>query len=95
MRIVWSPEARDDLDEIYRFIAERNPLAAAKLHRHLVERTRHLESHPEQGKPRPESHCRELRLAGYPYRIFYRVGKQTVDVVRILHSARDVPVPLS
>ncbi len=38
MRVVWTREAADDLEDVLRYIAERNPAAAERV-AELVDRT--------------------------------------------------------
>lgn len=91
MTLLWSPEARRDLEEIVHFIAEDNPRAALNLKGRLVEKARQLLIYPRQGKPTRGHPTRELVLVGYPYRIIYRIRPDGIDIVRVLHTARDLP----
>ena len=57
----------------------------------------HILSHPEAGSPR---YARELDLPGlrhwvlgiYPYLVFYLPHEDHVDVWRVPHAERDIPV---
>ena len=57
----------------------------------------HITLNPESGSPR---YGHELNLAGlrswplkrYPYLVFYMAGDGRIDVWRILHGRRDIPV---
>ena len=90
MRIRLSAQAKADLADIRRYIAADNPRAAAQVVRSLRDTLRNTISRfPFAGKP-----CDELApgLRRFPvgnYVLFYLVGKG-VDVVRVLHGARDI-----
>ena len=86
-----SGEARSDLDEIWSYIAQDNPDAADKLVQAIISRFPKLASMPELGRPREEL---SSGLRSFPvgrYIIFYRKSKSGVEIVRVLHGARDFP----
>jgi plasmid stabilization system protein ParE len=97
-RLIVSPEASTDIDEILDWL-EREAGKAVALR--YVERFRtafsHLMSFPEIGARRRKLHA-DIRIwAIAPYVIFYQfaANTETVTVVRILHSRRDITGRLS
>ena len=86
-----SANARSDLEDIWVFIAQDNPEAADRLIRAVVSRFRLLASMPDMGRTREEL-AKDLRsLPVGNYVIFYRRTTEGVEVVRVLHGARDFP----
>ena len=86
-----SEAARADLEEIWLFIAQDNPEAADRFTRALVSRFPKLASMPHLGREREEL---AARLRGFPvgnYVIFYRPMDGGVEIIRVLHGARDLP----
>jgi toxin ParE1/3/4 len=86
-----SGRARTDLDEIWLYIARDNVDAADKLIHVIVSRFIKLANLPDLGRPRLEL---APRLRSHPvgrYVIFYRPTNDGVEIVRILHGARDLP----
>lgn len=90
-RLVLSPEAAADLREIVEFIAEENPAAARRHLAKLRAEMDRLVASPGIG------HRREDLTSGpvlfWPvgrYLVLYRDTGQAVEVVRVLHGARDV-----
>lgn len=86
-----SDAARSDLDEIWLYIAQRSPEDADKFVRVLVSRFPKLASMPVIGRSREEL---ASRLRSFPvgnYVIFYRRAESNVEIVRVLHGARDFP----
>ena len=64
----WSPDAVDDLDSIWDFIAEDSPDAADSFIERLREQARELCRIPQKGNPIPEmkdDSFRELFYKGY------------------------------
>ncbi|MGD0260662.1 MAG: type II toxin-antitoxin system RelE/ParE family toxin [Verrucomicrobiota bacterium] len=86
-----SDAARADLEEIWLFIAQDNPEAADRFVRNLVSRFPTLASMPQMGRLREEL---AARLRSFPVRnyvIFYRPMGAGIEIVRVLHGARDFP----
>lgn len=93
--IIWSPDARDDLRDIVRFIARDNPRRAESFAYQLMTRTDILQEHPEAGRRVPEYRNPQIReIIFIPYRIVYRVNleRTRVEIARVWHAARGTPV---
>ena len=86
-----SDAARSDLDEIWFYIAQDDPAAADKFTRLIISRFPILASMPNLGRERKELAAGLRSLAVGNYIIFYRVAKSGVEIIRILHGARDLP----
>jgi toxin ParE1/3/4 len=86
-----SGRASADLDEIWSYIAQDNPDAADGFTSTLFSRFSKLAAMPKIGRTR-EDLSRGLR--SFPagrYIIFYREGGGGVEIVRVLHGARNFP----
>ena len=86
-----SDVARSDLDEIWLYIAQDNLDAADKFIRAIVSRFPKLAAMPLIGRQREEL---SPRLRSFPvsrYVIFYRPIENGIEIVRVLHGARDFP----
>jgi toxin ParE1/3/4 len=88
--VVFAKEALDDLDRIAATIAEENPKRAVGFIRELRQRCEGLADMPHRFQlvPRYEREGVRRRIAGN-YLIFYRVGEGSVEILHILHGARD------
>ncbi len=91
LAVVWSEEARVDLLEIIRYVAERNPAAAVKLGRAIEQSTWALPEHPYLFKASERMPaCREIVV--HPnYVLVYRVMMGCIEVLRVLHTRRHFP----
>lgn len=89
MRVTFLPRARADLLEIGDYIAEDSPARARAFVESLKERCLALAEFPQMGNQRQElkEGVRSLTLGRYV--IYYRV-EASVEIIRILHSARDI-----
>jgi toxin ParE1/3/4 len=86
----FTPLARQDLDEIHDYIAADSPTAAARWIDRLEGECQKLAGMPGMGRRREEL-GRDLRsfVAGR-YLIFYRDHPDRLEIVRVLHGARDI-----
>ncbi len=93
-RLIWSPIARLDLNEIVAYIREDDPLAAQLFLRRLIQALERLPDFPESGRIVPEFANRTIReLIRPPCRIIYRISPRTerIEIVRVWHAARGTP----
>ncbi len=84
-------QANQDLDEIFDYIAQDNPPAAARWVYSLEEKCRMLSDTPGLGRRRNDL---APSLRGFPvgnYVIFYRPMPDGIEILRVLHGARDIP----
>jgi toxin ParE1/3/4 len=85
-----APLARNDLDEIWDYIAADNPSAAERLLSTFHEKFLLLSRHPLLGQAREELLAGLRSLSVGNYVVYYRVRENRVQIVRVLHGARDV-----
>jgi addiction module RelE/StbE family toxin len=90
-QVVWSEQAVRDLEEIHRFIA-RDSLSAAQLTiERIRESTRRLLTFPESGRSVPEAPEDPMKeLIVRPFRVIYRIQRDNVQVLTVLHGARQL-----
>jgi toxin ParE1/3/4 len=72
-RLRWSEPASRDFLGILEWIKARNPPAAAKVGRHILDGVEGLVDHPFMGKPGRSPNTREFVTTSYPYLIVYGV----------------------
>jgi len=87
----FAPAAEADLEAIHDHIAADNPAAAAELVARLEDLAARLAETPGMGRARPDllPDLRSFPLGSYL--LFYRPGAGGIEVVRVLHGARDLP----
>ncbi|MFN3547337.1 MAG: type II toxin-antitoxin system RelE/ParE family toxin [Mesorhizobium sp.] len=93
-RIDVSPVAAEDIGYIFEYLAARNREGALNIFRAIEEAILRLADHPFSA-PKAEVANRDdlRRISVPPYTVFYRIVSDTVEVVRVLHSARDLEDP--
>ncbi|NOV30189.1 type II toxin-antitoxin system RelE/ParE family toxin [Methylomonas sp. ZR1] len=84
-------QSEEDLIEIWLYIAQDNPLAADRVLDDMEQRFIMLADNPQMGRYRPDI-APELRyfISG-KYLILYRTLTDGVQIVRVIHGARDLP----
>ena len=88
--ITVTKQAKQDLIEIWIYVADNNPTAADKLLDTLNKKIGMLSDHPLLGPARPDI-APDLRyLISGNYLILYRVHGDSVEIVRVLHGARNL-----
>jgi len=80
-----------DLDEAAAFISQDNPQAAKRQVERIWDAARLLSDHPDAGRPGRVHGTRELVVADTPFILPYRVVGNTVQILRVLHAARQWP----
>jgi len=88
--VVIRPKALDDLAEIWAYIAEDSLRHADAFAAAIDGEIRDLAGHPLIGRARPELLTDLRSLAFGRYVIFYLPRKRGIEVVRVLHGARDL-----
>lgn len=87
-----SLQAEKSLDDIFCWIAEQNyrPASAQKMIGQLHDGFKELSRRPNAGHKREELPKDVLCYVVRPYLILYSVSEEHIDVLDILHGARDL-----
>lgn len=90
MKVVYTTEALADLDGIFSYIANHHPAVSEafqiRLHAVIARVSRWPESAQEVTE-RPG--VRVVPLIRYPYKIFYQVSNDTIEILHVHHAARE------
>ncbi len=90
MMLRFRPEAENDLLEIGTFIERDNPYAATSFIATIREKCEALVANPNMGRARPELIAGMRSFPVGQYVIFYRPDRNVLEIVRVLHGARDI-----
>jgi toxin ParE1/3/4 len=88
-RLIFSRSAQRDLNETLVYIAKDKPGAALRFVERLQAKCDLLLSQPLLGEDCSELRPDMRRLRYQKYLIFYRFTDEKVEVVRVIHGARD------
>jgi addiction module RelE/StbE family toxin len=88
MRIRYTPLALADREAIFQYLNERSPRGAANVIAAIRATAKQLAEQPYSG-PSTEYPGIRVKLVGrYPYKLFYRIRDNTVELVHIRHTSR-------
>lgn len=92
--VIWRARATADLLGTIRYIGKDNPLRAESFAKEIKEKSKPLEQHPLLGRAGRLPATRELVVhSNYLliYRQIDRSGSSAVEVLRIKHTAQQLP----
>lgn len=90
LTLIISESAVEDLTDIWSYIALDSYTAADKFTDELYESCRTLVRMPEMGRTRDELLPGLRSLAHRGYIIFYRIGCQNLEIIRVLNGCMDI-----
>ncbi len=89
-RVNITPAADRDADEIFAYIARDDPVAAEEQIQRIFRAAKRLAHFPESGRARAEIGPGARTIVVGRYLLLYRVGPDKVDILRIVHGAREL-----
>lgn len=91
MNIHWTENAAENLTSAHRYAAVENERAADDLLLKILDGVRQLEGFPDRGSEGRVRNTRELVIASTPYIVAYRIKRNTIQILAILHGRRRWP----
>lgn len=88
MRVRYSPEAFADRERIFEYLRERSPSGARNVMASIRDAVKLLRDQPYSGYKTDDPDVRALFIIRYPYKIFYRVRDDVVEIAHIRHTPR-------
>ena len=90
-QISWTKRSLKDLKAINDYISLDSTFYASRFISKLIARIDQLMEFPESGRMVPEKNILEIReLIEGNYRIFYRLGKGKITILRVHNAARKI-----
>ena len=89
MRVLWLPEALDDVERLCGFLIEKDAWAAERAMRAISSSADRLQDLPQVGRPMGDDTGRRELIVPFgagAYVLRYRVHSDTVVVIRAWHS---------
>jgi len=80
--------AQQDIGDIYAYYAERDPDSAGRVIGAILHAINGLDQFPLIGRHGATPGTRERIVTRYPYRIIYRIKGDTIEILRVIHGAR-------
>jgi toxin ParE1/3/4 len=88
MKIIFTETALTDLDEIFEYLASNYPTLVSSVEQRINSVLARLQEWPESArKVTQRTNVHVAPLIRYPYRIFYRVTDEAIEIVHIRHTS--------
>ena len=88
MNLRYKARALRHIKAIHDYIALDDPAAATRVLRRIEDSVARLAILPYSGRPGVVAGTRVLVVPGLPYIVIYRVRRDEVDIIAVLHTAR-------
>ncbi|BCU13540.1 MULTISPECIES: type II toxin-antitoxin system RelE/ParE family toxin [Microcystis] len=94
MKVFWTETAVNHLSAIYNYISQNSPQYAQRLVERLTRRSEQIANFPFSGRLVPEFETEQIReVIEGSYRIIYYIKPEQIDVIAVLHAARNIENP--
>jgi toxin ParE1/3/4 len=91
MRVHWTDTAEKHLDAIHAYIALDSPEYAKRMVDRITGRSQQIADFPFSGRKVPEYNLEKIReVIEGSYRIIYHIKPDQIDVLAVIHGARNV-----
>ena len=91
MKVAWTVRALRDLRAVREYIALDDPEASKRVAVRFLESVERLIDCPASGGYGRLPDTREIVVSGTPFFIPYRVSGETIEILGVIHSARNWP----
>ena len=91
MTLRWTRLAASHLEAVFDYLVLDNADAAGAAVDRILSAIEVLEHHHEMGRSGRVPRTRELVITGTPFIVAYRVRKDRVEILAVLHGARRWP----
>lgn len=83
--------AADDLNAAHEYLNEKNPERASAVIERILASIEVLERYPQMGRTGRLQGTRELVVTGTPFTVYYRLRRDRVEILSVLHGSRKWP----
>jgi len=91
MRVHWTDTAQAHLNAIHTYIAQDSAEYAIRTIDRLTRRSQQIGDFPLSGRRVPEYDMDQIReVIDTPYRIIYHIKPDQIDVLAVIHEARNI-----
>jgi len=88
-RLVWSPEAVEDIEAIADYISRDSEYYARTVVSRIIVTAESIPENPELGRIVPEIAANDFRERFvHRYRVIYRIGPERILLTAIIHGSR-------
>jgi toxin ParE1/3/4 len=89
--LIWSERFHNELRSEFEFLRERNPVAAKVVIERIIKASQRLRDFPKSGRIGRLAGAWELVVPGLPYVVAYDINRDSVVLLMLFHTSRQVP----
>jgi toxin ParE1/3/4 len=93
MRLRYREQALADLEQIFEYLDERNPVGGRNVIDAIYLAIRQITDHPLSGRATSDPDIHVKIVGRYHYKIFYIVHANEIEILHVRHSARRPWIP--
>ena len=91
MKVRYTDSAADEIDNIFAYIAQRNPIAARSVVARVEQTVSALADFPNMAQMTDEPEIRRMPVGRYPLLVFYTVENMEIVILHVRHTSRQWP----
>lgn len=91
MEIVLLPFAKNDLEEIRKYLEKESPQATKIVGQKIKKSLLLLSENPYLGVVKNDEDILEWHIPGIPYTLPYRILNNQIQILRVFHEAQNKP----
>ncbi len=88
MKVRYTPRAFADREQIFDYLEQRSALGARNVIARIHAAIGRLADQPLSGYATDIEGVRVLFIGRHPYKVFYRVRNETIEILHIRHTSR-------
>lgn len=91
MKLRFTPNAINDIDSVYEYIAADDPVAAQAVLFRIEQLVDQLPVHPKLGRAGRVDGTRELIVPNTPFIAVYEIEEPCLNILAVIHASRRWP----
>jgi toxin ParE1/3/4 len=88
MKVRFTPRARGDIDQIYRYADQQSSVGARNLLRTIYVAVRFIAEYPEASLQTDNPRIRVRIVRRYRYKLYYSIDGETIEILHVRHTSR-------
>jgi len=89
MKVIFTDTALGELGEIFEYLSSNYPTLVGPLEQRIEAVLRRLQQWPESApKVTQRPDVRVAPLIRFPYRVYYRIANEKIEIIHIRHTSR-------
>jgi plasmid stabilization system protein ParE len=88
MKVRFTPRARGDIEQIYRYADQQSNVGARNLPRAIYVAVRFIAEYPKASLKTNNPGVRVRIVRRYRYKLYYSIDGETIEILHVRHTSR-------